>query len=149
MPDRDLSHDLSHDRGRRRPIRPADAANGPAVPGGRRRHSRLRVRLPARMESRCSDHQVILSDIALWGARVLTDATLARGTEVVLAWSTFEAFGEVVWCSQQQCGISFVEPITAQDLLTTRAINDAARLPDERTLIRQIASQWVQGIRRL
>ncbi|GAM05455.1 PilZ domain-containing protein [Novosphingobium sp. MBES04] len=134
---------------RRRTISRAALENRPEVPSGRRSQSRLRVRLPARIETLAEDFQVILADLSGNGARFLTDARLPPGSEVVLAWGRHEAFGEVVWCAHNQCGLAFVEPLDRRVLLDTRALNDAAQLPDDRAMLKQIASQWVRGVRRL
>ncbi len=116
---------------------------------GRRRRSRLRVRLAAQLATRSEAHQAILADISLDGARIQTEVPIVPGTEILIEWAGFEAFGDVVWCKDGQCGIVFEEPIARPILLATRAVHDAARLPDDRNLLRRIASQWVRGNRRL
>lgn len=134
---------------RRRTINCAALEARSGLPAGRRRQARLRVRLPARLETRADILQAILADLSQCGGRVLTDAKLLRGDEVLLDWAGFEAFGEVVWCDHNQCGIAFVEPIPGETILATRKINDAAQLPDDRAMLRQIAAQWADGSRRL
>ncbi|MCJ2181761.1 PilZ domain-containing protein [Novosphingobium sp. 1949] len=146
--------ELPFSTGRRRTIsrQAIEQAQAHAAADGqpsRRRQSRLRVRLPATLETRAESHQAILADLSTTGARVLSDARLPAGCEVVLAWAGYEAFGEVIWCQHNQCGIAFVETIRQDTVFATRAINDASQLPDDRALLKKIAAQWVQGSRRL
>jgi len=122
---------------------------GPTLPTGRRRRSRLRVRLPARLVTRTETRSVILSDLSLTGARVLTGSGLSPGCEAVLEWQGHEAFGEIVWHFGNACGLHFFDPLDEEALLATRAMDDAARLPQDRELLRQIARQWVEGSTRL
>lgn len=116
---------------------------------GRRGRSRLRVRLPARLVTRTLTKQVILADLSLTGAKVATDAELKLGTEVVLEWGKFEAFGEVVWCRGQFCGIAFFDPIAQGVLLATRDLDDTSHLPRDRDMLREVAQGWVKGGTRL
>ncbi|WP_333604801.1 PilZ domain-containing protein [Novosphingobium sp.] len=116
---------------------------------GRRRRSRLRVRLPARLVTRTDTQPVVLEDLSLHGARVATSTQLKLGSEAVLEWGNFEAFGEVVWCAGGRCGISFFDAVTPQMLLDTRDLDDATRLPQDKELARQNARQWAEGKIRL
>ncbi|WP_268236754.1 PilZ domain-containing protein [Novosphingobium endophyticum] len=112
---------------------------------GRRSESRLRVRLPVRMETRTETSRVILVDLSTTGARILTENPPKVGTEAMLHWGRYEAFGEVVWIEGVQCGIAFLDPISPQDVLETRELDDAAHLPQDRELLRQAARHWVEG----
>lgn len=122
--------------------------DGPVV-GGRRHCSRLRVRLPARLVTHTETRRVILADLSLTGARLLTQGALRDGQEAVLEWDRHEAFGAVVWQEGPACGLLFFDPIDEATLMATRGIDDAARLPQDRELVRQIARQWVEGATRL
>ena len=123
---------------------------GPArPPAGRRRRSRLRVRLPARLITLCETYNTILVDVSLLGAKVRVDAQLRQGSDAILEWNGHEAFGEVVWCQRGFCGIAFFEAIPAGLLLATRELDETAQLPQEQELVRQTARQWVEGTTRL
>lgn len=126
-----------------------DAAQAGPLHAGRRKRSRLRVRLPARLVTRSDTQSVILCDLSLNGAQVTTRDPLRLGSEAVLEWGKFEAFGEVVWCEGNRCGLSFFDPITTQELMATRDIDTVAHLPQDRELVRQTARQWVEGQGRL
>ena len=119
------------------------------VQRGRRNRSRLRVRLPAKLETRTETSRVILVDLSTTGARVLSENLPKVGTEAVLHWDKYEAFGEVVWAEGVHGGIAFFDPLTEQDVLATRDLDDAARLPQDRELLRQAARHWVEGTTRL
>lgn len=116
---------------------------------GRRGRSRLRVRLPARVVTRTQTGQAILADLSLTGAKISTDAELKLGGEVVLEWGKFEAFGEVVWVRGQYYGISFIDMIAPAVLIATRDLDDAAHLPRDRDMLREVAQSWVKGGTRL
>lgn len=118
------------------------------VQRGRRNRSRLRIRLAATLETRTATSRVILVDLSTTGARVLAENLPKVGTEAVLRWGEHEAFGEVVWAKALHCGISFFDPIQEQDVLATRQLDDAARLPQDRELLRQAARHWVEGTTR-
>lgn len=115
------------------------------VQRGRRNQSRLHVRLPTRMETRTDTTRVILVDLSTTGARILTENPPKLGTEVLLRWDRYEAFGEVVWAEGVHCGIAFFDPIAQEDVFATRELDDAARLPRDRELLRQAARHWVEG----
>lgn len=116
---------------------------------GRRGNGRLRVRLPARLVTRTDTWHVILSDLSMRGARVITGRRMEPGQEAVLEWSGFDAFGEVVWCDGERCGLSFLDPIEEPTLIATRDLDDLSRLPRDRELLRQVARNWVDGTVRL
>lgn len=125
-------------------IAPTDKDSEPVKPG-RRQRSRLRVRLRARLSTRTLTEAVILEDLSLHGAKIITHAVLKPGTEAVLEWHGFEAFGEVVWCASGRCGLSFFDMITPEVLLATRDLDDAGHLPRDSDLARESAQQWAQG----
>lgn len=119
--------------------------NSREVQTGRRGRSRLRVRLPAKLQTRIENARVILVDLSMTGARLVADNPPAVGTEAMLHWDRYEAFGEVVWAQGVQFGLSFEEPISEQDVLATRELDDVARLPHDKELLRQAAREWVEG----
>ena len=88
---------------------------------------------------------MILVDVSTTGARVLVEDLPRIGTEAVLYWDKYEAFGEVVWAEGVHCGIAFFDPIAEQDVLATRELDDAARLPQDKELLRRAARHWVEG----
>jgi hypothetical protein len=97
------------------------------------------------METRTETTRVILVDLSTTGARILAESPPKVGTETLLHWDTYEAFGEIVWVEGVQCGIAFFDPIPPRDVLATRELDDTAHLPQDRDLLRQAARHWVEG----
>lgn len=88
---------------------------------------------------------MILIDLSTTGARIAVDKPPKVGTEAMLHWDRYEAFGEVVWAEGVQFGFSFDEPIPTQVVLATRDLDDVARLPHDEELLRRAAQDWVEG----
>lgn len=119
--------------------------NAGKVQRGRRGRSRLRVRLPAKLQTRTETSRVILIDLSTTGARIASNSLPKVGTEAMLHWDRYEAFGEVVWAEGVQFGLSFDDPISEEDVLATRELDDVARLPQDEELLRRAAREWVEG----
>lgn len=118
-------------------------------PRGRRESARLRVRLATRLVSRAGTQHVVLTDVSTKGAQVMTDAPLRVGDEVMLLWSGFEAFGDVVWSGPRHCGIALADPLPQPVLVGTRQLDATEHLPVERELARRSAQSFVKGNVRL
>jgi len=112
---------------------------------GRRRHSRLRTRLPAQLMTLTDTWQVTMFDLSFFGARVAIDGFVRPGGEVVLCWSGFEAFANVAWCSGGYCGLVFEEPLPGKVLIATRDLFDASpRIDQTRIAARAfVRGSWV------
>ena len=109
---------------------------------GRRRHSRLRARLPARLMTLTDTWQGMLFDLSFYGARIALEGHIRPGSEAVLCWADFEVFATVAWCDEGFCGLEFEEPLSGQVLITTRDLFDASPRIDQ---TRQAARTFVQG----
>jgi len=111
---------------------------------GRRRHSRLRVCLPARLITLDGILPVTLLDLSFSGAKIaLGSRTLRVGAEAVLTWGdSFEAFCSVAWLHDGGCGLDFDEPLRSNVLIATRDMADATPRTDAR---RVAAEDWVAG----
>ena len=131
-------------------------AHGPAMsaqpsrPGqsraGRRRHSRLRVCLPAKLVTLGGTLQATLLDLSFRGAKIEIGGLVAPGGDAVLSWGRFEAFCRIAWCHGDRCGLDFDEPLKGDVLIATRDLADAAPATDA---IRQTAQAFVSGSVRL
>ena len=88
---------------------------------------------------------MILIDLSTTGARIASNNLPKVGTEAMLHWDRYEAFGEVVWAEGVQFGIAFDDPITEQEVLATRELDDVAHLPHDKELLRRAAQEWVEG----
>ena len=114
---------------------------------GRRRHSRLRVHLPARLITLDGTLHVTLLDLSFRGAKlVIGPSTLRRGDNGVLTWGSFEAFCAVAWTRSQSCGLDFDAPLKPDILIATRDLADATPRIDTS---RVAARSWVTGDSRL
>ena len=114
---------------------------------GRRRHSRLRVHLPARLITLEGTLPVTLLDLSFRGGKVVLGmVVLRRGASAVLSWGSFEAFCTVAWTRGQSCGLDFDTPLNPQVLIATRDLSDATPKVDAS---RVAARAWVTGGSRL
>lgn len=121
-----------------------------AAPIGRRRESRLRVRLDAQLITLDGTVRGVLADVSGWGARVSAlNLPLRPGEEAVLQWCGREAFGVVVWAAAGQGGLCFYDPILKPELSELRRINDMQDRHGERTALRGAARAFVKGKIRL
>ncbi len=109
---------------------------------GRRRHSRLRTRLPARLKTLTDTHQGLLFDLSFLGGRIAIDGTLRPGAEAVLCWAHFEVFANIAWCEEGFCGLEFEEPLPGSVLIATRDLFDASPRIDQ---TRMAARAFVNG----
>jgi hypothetical protein len=114
---------------------------------GRRGRSRLKARLAARVICVSGSQRAVLNDISLTGARLTLTQPVKAGECIVLQWGNFEAFGDVVWSSQNQIGVKFDATIDPRTLIATRDLDDLERLPSDHDLVRRSAEDWVQGRR--
>ena len=113
---------------------------------GRRRHSRLRVCLPARLITLDGTLTVTLLDLSFRGAKVVGNApSLKRGASAVLTWGAFEAFCPLAWIDGDLCGPDFDAPLKPRVLIATRDLADASPRVDAR---RVAARDWVSGLNR-
>lgn len=113
---------------------------------GRRRQSRLQVRLPARLITLGGTHCAVLADLSEGGARVTGDVSGVRvGGQAVLQWDRYETFGLIVWVGTGQCGLAFYDPITERDVLRTRVVDERDRLPGDVEQTRRAAQAFVSG----
>ncbi|MEO6717787.1 MAG: PilZ domain-containing protein [Novosphingobium sp.] len=114
---------------------------------GRRRHSRLRVHLAARLITLEGTLPATLTDLSFRGGKiVLRTAILRRGASAVLSWGSFEAFCTVAWTHGEICGLDFETPLKPQVLIATRDLADANPRVDTN---RVAAKAWVTGGYRL
>jgi hypothetical protein len=85
----------------------------------RRQHPRLRLGIPARLESLDGNESVRLIDLSQSGAHVVLAGPhdLRRA---VLCWLGFEAFGFVAWREGDHVGMEFEELVPMEQLFETR-----------------------------
>lgn len=115
----------------------------PDVSAGRRRHSRLRVHLSAKLITLDGTLSTTLLNLSYSGAKLLLGTNaIRRGSSTVLTWGTFEAFCTVAWVAGGHCGLDFDEPLSPQVLIATRDLADTTPRVDAS---RVAARDWVVG----
>ncbi|MFB0610828.1 PilZ domain-containing protein [Aurantiacibacter poecillastricola] len=79
------------------------------IPQGKRRESRLRLKVPAQLIILHGRPRVHLVDLSRSGARVYLggQSELRAGEEGVITWLDYEAFGEVKWSRNGFAGFEF------------------------------------------
>lgn len=114
---------------------------------GRRRDSRLRLQIPARLETIHGTSRVMLIDLSQSGGQIMTDEKLLCGQDAVLCWQQFEAFGQIIWSTPTQAGLEFVELLLPATVIATRdqADRDTRKL-DKREAI-DAARAWYNSYR--
>lgn len=85
----------------------------------RRGHPRLRLGIPARLDTIHGSSDVDLIDLSRSGAK-LDLAHVPRVREGILYWLSFEAMGDIVWQEGELLGMTFERPLSPQSILTTR-----------------------------
>lgn len=121
-----------------------------AVPTGRRGAARLRLGIPARLETLGGFESCDLVDLSCSGARVAFTPALGRllatGDGAILRIARLEAFGEVVRCDPSAIAFAFEDDLAHEEVLAVR--RHAERLAGDSTrAIRQEARNWVMGAR--
>ena len=112
---------------------------------GKRITSRLRIRLTAKLISTIETLSVELCDLSYFGARLTCRTPPLPGTEVVLQWDRFEAFGVVVWSSPNSSGIRFYDPIEPSVLIATRDLDEIDHIQSQYDISRRAAQAFVNG----
>lgn len=85
----------------------------------RRQHARLRLGIPARLETLEGTEPVRLVDLSQSGAQVVLD-NAREVRRAVLCWLDFEAFGFVAWRDGDHVGIEFEDLVPIAQLYETR-----------------------------
>lgn len=114
---------------------------------GRRRDSRLRLRIPAKIETTFGTLPVTLLDLSQSGAHVFSTEPLATTGDAVLTWLHYEAFGRIVWFCGPQAGLEFDKLLAPSTLLTTRDIGEQTIAREERRETFEAARAWYNGYR--
>ena len=89
------------------------------APAHRRQHARLRLGMPARLETLDGNQPVRLIDLSQSGAQVVLEQRREL-RRAVLCWLDFEAFGFVAWRDEDHVGIEFEELVPMEQLFETR-----------------------------
>lgn len=105
---------------------------------------RLRLGIPARLETIHGPKKAVLIDISQGGAQVeLGERSPAR--EGMLFWLRFEFFFTVSWREDRRLGLAFDEPLPLGVLRDTRLFSASMSDKDERAVADE-AHRWAIGL---
>jgi hypothetical protein len=119
----------------------------PTTEGRKRRNDRLRAEVAAHFVTLEGKQLLSICDLSQTGARLRPHASMKPGTQGVLMWLRFEAFGQVVRSDGDYVGIEFDEEIKPVVLFETRRLLEAGVALSEAQLKAKIAGEWVDGLR--
>jgi hypothetical protein len=115
---------------------------------GRRSQPRAAVNLPITIATLDGNKRISLLEVSLSGARLEGTALPHVGKYAVLMCGAVEAFGTVVWATENRCGMQFDEPITLSELVALRRVavkvEDSGITPEEI----QAVADWESGLAR-
>lgn len=115
---------------------------------GRRKASRLRLSIPAKLVSRSGVCEVILVDVSRTGAQIGLERPLAMEETAYLQVGEFELFCEVVRCDMGKGGgvngLLFEEPIEDDDVISIRDYADVYADKEKQAQLACI-KDWVDG----
>ena len=103
----------------------------------RREHARLRLGIPARLETLDGRFPVRLVDLSHGGAQIELEGD-APVREGVLSWMLFETFGVPAWQEGGSVGLTFDRPLSRTALRMTRE-----KAPE---IFLEAARQFVAGV---
>ena len=117
----------------------------PVVPSvGRRESRRVRVYLPASIQTLQGTQAAELTSLSCTGAAISLQNVPKLSADLVLKCGSLEAFCNVVWVKPGRCGLQFDEPITETEVLSARQTSD--HLPASQHAQRMAAAKaWVEG----
>ena len=118
------------------------------IPGGARKAVRDDVLTRAAMRTRTASRSVDLLDMSLTGARLQGDGLPQPGEDVLLIVGRLEAFGEVVWHHDDQCGVRFDVALGEDALATVERERGPSRLLDVGLDAVLASDDWQHGLAR-
>ena len=87
---------------------------------GRRGASRLKIHLPACLETISARLVAAIADLSQTGAGLRLEAAPRLGADVVLTFGEVEAFAKVVWTKDGLVGLEFYSSLSLQQVLAAR-----------------------------
>lgn len=111
---------------------------------GRRACSRVRLFLPAGIESLLGLQPVELNNLSRTGAMITVTDPLRAGSDVVITCGSIDAVCKVVWTHGNCCGVEFENPVTHEQVLSARQQSDEH--PNRQKEARLAAARaWADG----
>lgn len=122
-----------------------DSAAGGLQPNGaeRRRAERLAVLLPGTIMLLDGEFACAIEDISTTGARIVSDATLTVGRELLLRSSPLDELCSVAWVAGQAAGLEFIDEVPLGLVRQLRWHYDHNRVQHE-FAVREMLRDWVE-----
>lgn len=114
---------------------------------GRRGASRLKISLPAKLETISGGHPAEIRDLSETGAKIRLGIAPRVAADVVLKLWSIEAFSQVVWAADDLVGLKFDEPLSPQQVLAVRAKAETLPIMDRQELA-EAGRAWCRGSNR-
>lgn len=95
----------------------------------RRASRRVHVTCSAVLQTMTTQTKGSLGDISDAGARFEADDPPSTGATALLRWNGHEAVCVIVWSEGKACGLSFKQPLAAEIVAETAALNKVLELP--------------------
>ncbi len=118
------------------------------IPIGRRASSRLRLSIPAKLQTLCDNRRCILIDLSRGGAAIALEKPLRLDEGVILQVASIDQFGTVVRQRKSENGgvngIRFENELTDSEVVNLRHFADGIEDIEKTRLLRE-ARQWVTG----
>lgn len=118
------------------------------IAAGRRAAPRLRLSLPARLQTMYDTRRCILLDLSKTGAQIGLEEPLKEGASAILELHGIDQFGTVVRLGQGTNGgvngLRFDHPLTEGDVLAIRRYSDNYEEAEMRALRNEVRA-WVAG----
>lgn len=111
---------------------------------GRRGSARLRLSVPAKLQTTLRTLDCVLVNISRTGARIALEYPLEIGEFAVLKCARLEEYADVVRCGPGHNGLQFDRPLSKEQILALRAHSENAEL-EERHAFRREVRNWVTG----
>lgn len=111
--------------------------------GRKRTQGRLDVRLQATIKTVSGFHSAVLENISREGAKLGVQGRIREGSQVVVQWHGFEAFGTVSWSSPTHCGVILSSEVGESVLHSTLDLNEVLAATDDDAKL--AARAWAEG----
>lgn len=113
---------------------------------GRRNAARLRLCVPAKLESVFGVRRCVLIDLSRTGAQIALDTPLDTGEAGFLRFLGFDLFAEIVRKDRGGNGLEFEVALTDEQVLKVRELSENLDTLERRTLLHDVR-EWVTGER--
>jgi hypothetical protein len=101
----------------------------------RRSGERIKISLPAQLDTLEFSLPVLMVDLGPYGARIVL-VKKPSFTHASLRWLTYEATGELIWSNDKFCGLRFNRALSVAKLKKTENAPPPGELDRDQTILR-------------